>query len=93
MANISENRKLMVENMKKVRAQLDEAKKPTFVIPAPDAYNLDKEAEYFQTVLNKAGVKAIVKANRFEEEVAVYTQQKDKAKKVIEKLGYQIGWN
>ena len=73
---------------------LDEGKKElAFVIPTPDAYDIDEEAEYFQRLLDKAGVKAKAKANMVGEEVEIYTKDKNKARKVIEKNGYQVGWN
>jgi hypothetical protein len=77
----------------KEEMELEEAKKPTFVIPCPDAYDIEEEAEHFQYLLDKAGVKAKVKANMVGEEAEVYTDDEKKARKVIEKNGYQIGWN
>jgi len=68
-------------------------KKLAFVIPCPDCYDIEEEAEYFQHLLDKAGVKAKVKANQVGEEAEVYTKDEKKARKVIEKNGYQIGWN
>jgi hypothetical protein len=67
-------------------------KKLAFVIPCPDAYDIEEEAEHFQYLLDKAGVKAKVKANQVGEEAEVYTKDEKKARKVIEKNGYQIGW-
>lgn len=73
--------------------EMDEAKEPTFVIPAPGAHDVFEEAEYFQKLLKKAGVQAVVKGDMYDEEVKVYTNDEAKARKVIEKSGYQIGWN
>jgi len=74
--------------------QMEEGKKQlAFVIPCPDCYDIDEEAEHFQYLLDKAGVKAKAKANMVGEEVEVYTKDEKKARKVIEKNGYQIGWN
>ena len=74
--------------------KLEEGKKQlAFVIPCPDAYDIEEEAEHFQYLLDKAGVKAKAKANMVGEEVEVYTKDEKKARKVIEKNGYQIGWN
>ena len=74
--------------------EMEEGKKQlAFVIPCPDAYDIEEEAEHFQYLLDKAGVKAKVKANRVGEEAEVYTKDEKKARKVIEKNGYQIGWN
>jgi hypothetical protein len=73
---------------------MEEGKKQlAFVIPCPDCYDIEEEAEHFQHLLNKAGVKAKVKANQVGEEAEVYTKDEKKARKVIEKNGYQIGWN
>jgi len=74
--------------------EMEEGKKQlAFVIPCPDAYDIEEEAEHFQYLLDKAGVKAKVKANQVGEEAEVYTKDEKKARKVIEKNGYQIGWN
>jgi hypothetical protein len=74
--------------------EMEEGKKQlAFVIPCPDCYDIEEEAEYFQHLLDKAGVKAKVKANQVGEEAEVYTKDEKKARKVIEKNGYQIGWN
>jgi len=74
--------------------EMEEGKKKlAFVIPCPDAYDIEEEAEHFQHLLDKAGVKAKVKANQVGEEAEVYTKDEKKARKVIEKNGYQIGWN
>jgi len=74
--------------------EMEEGKKKlAFVIPCPDAYDIEEEAEHFQYLLDKAGVKAKVKANQVGEEAEVYTKDEKKARKVIEKNGYQIGWN
>jgi hypothetical protein len=74
--------------------EMEESKKKlAFVIPCPDAYDIEEEAEHFQYLLDKAGVKAKVKANMVGEEAEVYTDDEKKARKVIEKNGYQIGWN
>ena len=74
--------------------EIEEGKKKlAFVIPCPDAYDIEEEAEHFQYLLDKAGVKAKVKANQVGEEAEVYTKDEKKARKVIEKNGYQIGWN
>jgi hypothetical protein len=74
--------------------EIEEGKKQlAFVIPCPDCYDIDEEAEHFQYLLDKAGVKAKVKANQVGEEAEVYTKDEKKARKVIEKNGYQIGWN
>jgi len=74
--------------------EMEEGKKQlAFVIPCPDAYDIEEEAEHFQYLLDKAGVKAKAKANMVGEEVEVYTKDEKKARKVIEKNGYQIGWN
>ena len=73
--------------------EMEEGKKKlAFVIPCPDAYDIEEEAEHFQHLLDKAGVKAKVKANQVGEEAEVYTKDEKKARKVIEKNGYQIGW-
>jgi hypothetical protein len=73
--------------------EMEEGKKKlAFVIPCPDAYDIEEEAEHFQYLLDKAGVKAKVKANQVGEEAEVYTKDEKKARKVIEKNGYQIGW-
>jgi hypothetical protein len=73
--------------------EMEEGKKQlAFVIPCPDAYDIEEEAEHFQHLLDKAGVKAKVKANQVGEEAEVYTKDEKKARKVIEKNGYQIGW-
>jgi hypothetical protein len=73
--------------------EMEEGKKQlAFVIPCPDAYDIEEEAEHFQYLLDKAGVKAKVKANQVGEEAEVYTKDEKKARKVIEKNGYQIGW-
>jgi hypothetical protein len=73
--------------------EMEEGKKQlAFVIPCPDAYDIEEEAEHFQYLLDKAGVKAKVKANKVGEEAEVYTKDEKKARKVIEKNGYQIGW-
>jgi hypothetical protein len=74
--------------------EIEEGKKQlAFVIPCPDCYDIEEEAEHFQHLLDKAGVKAKVKANQVGEEAEVYTKDEKKARKVIEKNGYQIGWN
>jgi len=74
--------------------EIEEGKKQlAFVIPCPDCYDIDEEAEHFQYLLDKAGVKAKAKVNMVGEEVEVYTKDEKKARKVIEKNGYQIGWN
>jgi len=74
--------------------EMEEGKKQlAFVIPCPDCYDIEEEAEYFQHLLDKAGVKAKVKANQVGEEAEVYTKDEKRARKVIEKNGYQIGWN
>ena len=73
--------------------EMEEGKKKlAFVIPCPDAYDIEEEAEHFQYLLDKAGVKAKVRANQVGEEAEVYTKDEKKARKVIEKNGYQIGW-
>jgi hypothetical protein len=68
-------------------------KKPAFVIPAADAYDIQEEAQHFQYLLDKAGVKAKAIANMVGEEVEIYTKDEQKARRVIEKSGYTIGWN
>jgi hypothetical protein len=73
--------------------EMEEGKKQlAFVVPTPDVYDIDDEAKYFQRMLDKAGVKAKVKANHVGEELEIYTKDEKKARKVIEKNGYQIGW-
>jgi hypothetical protein len=80
-------------NKEMEEAEIEEGKKKlAFVIPCPDAYDIEEEAEHFQYLLDKAGVKAKVKANQVGEEAEVYTKDEKKARKVIEKNGYQIGW-
>jgi hypothetical protein len=80
-------------NKEMEEAEMEEGKKQlAFVIPCPDAYDIEEEAEHFQHLLDKAGVKAKVKANQVGEEAEVYTKDEKKARKVIEKNGYQIGW-
>mgnify|MGYP000341867675 CR=1 FL=1 len=65
--------------------EMEEGKKQlAFVIPCPDCYDIEEEAEYFQHLLDKAGVKAKVKANQVGEEAEVYTKDEKKARKVIE---------
>jgi len=78
---------------KKKSKELSEAKAPNFVIPAPDSGNIEDDARYFQSILRKAGILAKVKANMFDEQLEVFTDDEVKARKVIEKTGYQIGWN
>jgi flagellar biosynthesis chaperone FliJ len=78
---------------KKDDKELNEAKKPNFVIPAPDSGNIEDDARYFQSILRKAGILAKVKANIVDEQIEVFTDDEAKARKVIEKTGYQIGWN
>jgi len=78
---------------KKKAKELNEAKKPNFVIPAPDSGNIEDDARFFQSILRKAGILAKVKANIVDEQVEVFTDDEAKARKVIEKNGYQIGWN
>ena len=74
--------------------EMEEGKKQlAFVVPTPDVYDIDDEAKHFQRMLDKAGVKAKVKANHVGEELEIYTKDEKKARKVIEKNGYQIGWN
>ena len=74
-------------------SEMEEGKKQlAFVIPCPDCHDIEEEAEHFQYLLDKAGVKAKVKANQVGEEAEVYTKDEKKARKVIEKNGYQIGW-
>jgi hypothetical protein len=72
---------------------LEEAKKPAFVIPAPDSYDIENDAKYIQSLLNKAGIKAKVAPDMYSEELRVYTNDEKMARKVIEKSGYQIGWS
>jgi hypothetical protein len=81
------------DDSKKKSKELNEAKKPNFVIPAPDSGNIEDDARYFQSILRKAGILAKVKANIVDEQLEVYTDNEAKARKVIEKTGYQIGWN
>ena len=81
------------DDSKKKSKELNEAKKPNFVIPAPDSGNIEDDARYFQSILRKAGILAKVKANIVDEQVEVFTDDEAKARKVIEKTGYQIGWN
>jgi hypothetical protein len=81
------------EAPKKKDKELNEAKKPNFVIPAPDSGNIEDDARFFQSILRKAGILAKVKANIVDEQVEVFTDDEAKARKVIEKTGYQIGWN
>jgi hypothetical protein len=81
------------EEPKKKDKELNEAKKPNFVIPAPDSGNIEDDARFFQSILRKAGILAKVKANIVDEQIEVFTDDEAKARKVIEKTGYQIGWN
>ena len=82
-----------VDNYMDEEEMYESKKQLAFVIPCPDAYDIDEEVEHFQYLLDKAGVKAKVKANEVGEEAEVYTEDEKKARKVIEKNGYQIGWN
>jgi hypothetical protein len=72
---------------------IKEAKKPAFVIPVPGSYDIEDDAKYIQSLLNKVGVKAKVAPDMYSEELRVYTNDEKMARKVIQKSGYQIGWS
>ena len=74
-----------VDNYMDEEEMYESKKQLAFVIPCPDAYDIDEEVEHFQYLLDKAGVKAKVKANEVGEEAEVYTEDEKKARKVIEK--------
>ena len=74
---------------------MEEAKGgPQIIVPANDASDLDEEAEYFQDMLQDAGIMARVEAGIGELEIYLTnSMDKRKAEKVISNAGYTTGYN
>jgi hypothetical protein len=74
---------------------MEEAKGgPQIIVPANDANDLDEEAEYFQEMLQDAGIMARVEAGIGELEIYLTnSMDKRKAEKAISDAGYTMGYN
>lgn len=67
---------------------------PQIIVPANDANDLDEEAEYFQEMLQNAGIMARVEAGIGELEIYLTNpMDKRKAEKAISDAGYTTGYN
>jgi hypothetical protein len=67
---------------------------PQIIVPANDANDLNEEAEYFQEMLQNAGIMARVEAGIGELEIYLTNpMDKRKAEKTISDAGYTTGYN